>query len=102
MRWRPTVSDMTNPIDARNSTISEFNFGHEAELFSLSNRKPGKRSAQYRRFSQAAEAVRFAVEELPSELFYRVHLEVDEQRYDSKEIRRLYESADYPLTRRAA
>jgi hypothetical protein len=88
MRWRPTVSDMTN-----NPTKPEFDFGHEAELFSMKNRKPGKTSTQYRRFSRAAEAVRFAVEELPSEAFYRVHIEVDEQRYDSKEIRRLYESA---------
>ena len=97
MRWRPTVSDMTN-----NPANPEFDFGQEAELFSLNNRRSGKTSTQYRRFSQAAEAVRFAVEELPSESFYRVHIEVDERRYDSKEIRRLYESAEYPLTRRAA
>ena len=50
----------------------------------------------------AADAIRFAIEELPPELLLGTCLEVDEERYDSDAIRRLYESADYPIVRRAA
>jgi len=57
---------------------------------------------RYKRFAQAADAVRFAIEELPSELFLGAFIEVDGERYGCDEIRRLYESAGYPLPRRAA
>ena len=57
---------------------------------------------KYRRFARAADAIRFAVEELPSELLLGAYLEVDEERFNYLGIRQLYESADYPLTRRGA
>jgi hypothetical protein len=56
----------------------------------------------YRRFAKAAEAIRFAIEELSPELLIGAHLEVEEQRFDSDGIRRLYEDSGYPLARRAA
>jgi hypothetical protein len=55
----------------------------------------------YRRFGKAAEAIRFAIEELAPELLVGAHLEVEEGRFDSEGIRRLYEHAEYPLARRA-
>ena len=66
------------------------------------NRKSRRQPLGYRRFAQAADAIRFAIEELPRELLLGAYLEVDEERYGSEEIHRLYESTDYPLARRAA
>jgi hypothetical protein len=64
---------------------------------------PGGRSFSrgpvgYKRFKPAAEAIRFAMEELPSELLF-AYLEVEEDRFDGSAIRQLYESEAYPLRR---
>ena len=56
----------------------------------------------YGRFARAADAIRFAIEELPPELLPAAQLKVGEERFDSAGIRRLYESVEYPLARRAA
>jgi hypothetical protein len=50
--------------------------------------------------SIAAEAVRFAMEELPSEFLLGTWLEVGEERFNGRQIRLLYESRDYPLLRK--
>jgi hypothetical protein len=81
---------------------SEFNYDADAELFPTRNRKSTRQPLKYKRFNRAADAIRFAIEELPSELLLGAYLEVDEARYDSVGIRRLYDSVDYPLARRAA
>ena len=79
-----------------------FDYRAEAELFSAQSRKAGRRPMGYRRFTRAAEAIRFAIEDMPSDLLISTYLEVDEVRFDFGAIRRLYESVDYPLARRAA
>ena len=45
--------------------MANFNFGVRAELFA-SRRYAKTSQAQYRRFSTAAEAVRFVIEKLPT------------------------------------
>jgi hypothetical protein len=82
--------------------MSEFDYSTGAELFPNKARKSKPHSLRYRRFKSAADAIRFAIEELPPVLLVGAYLEVDEERFDHEGIRRLYESADYPLKRRAA
>lgn len=80
--------------------MAQFDYDAEAELFPTRRRPPGRERFKYRRFAQAAQAVRFAIEDLPPQCLVGAFLEVDEQRYGSDEIRRLYESMEYPLSRR--
>jgi hypothetical protein len=82
--------------------MSTFDYGTEAELFPTRNRTFRRQPLGYRRFARAAEAIRFAIEELPAPLLLGAYLEVNEERFDSEGIRRLYDSADYPLARRKA
>jgi hypothetical protein len=82
--------------------MAEFDYNAAAELFPTRKRVPRRQPFGYRRFAKAAHAIRFAIEDLPPELLIGAFLEVDEQRYNSDDIRRLYERADYPLARRTA
>jgi hypothetical protein len=71
-----------------------FDYGMPAELF-MGKRKGGPRQLRYRRFATAAEAIRFAVEELPAVRALGAWMQVGDQCFDGDDIRRLYES--YPL-----
>ncbi len=84
------------------STVAElFPSRSEAELFPARSRRHRREPVGYGRFARAAEAIRFAMEELPRELLLKACLEVDEEIFDRHGIRRLYESNEYPLERRA-
>jgi hypothetical protein len=84
-------------VDAADS----FDFEAAAELFSARSRKRSPEFGGYRRFDRAADAIRFAMEDLPPKLLQGICLEVHEMRLDSTDIRRLYASAAFPLARRA-
>ena len=81
--------------------MEKFDFGAPAELFPSRNRKVTSK-IKYRRFDKAAEAIRFAVEELPEPLLLGAYIQIDEQRLGHKDIRALYESERYPLKKQAA
>jgi hypothetical protein len=89
-------------VGARFQPMVAFDYGVPAEVFPARNRKYRRQAIGYRRFARAADAIRFAIEELPPELLLGTFLEVDGERHGSAEIRRLYESSDYLLPRRAA
>jgi hypothetical protein len=75
-----------------------FDYKLPAELFVQSSRRGG-RPLGYRRFQTAAEAIRFAVEELPAIQALHAWMNVGDERFSGDTIRQLYESADYPLPR---
>lgn len=85
--------------------MSAFDYGLEAGLFSSKCPKTGSKSRQkflgYRRFARAADAIRFVMEDIPSDLLQSCSLEVDEATYEGAAIRGLYESSDFPLPRHA-
>jgi hypothetical protein len=89
--------------DKRSSTmrpLRPFNFNTSAELFPAAIRKKKRAGFAYRRFGTAAEAVRFAMEELPADSLNGAYLQVEEARFDQNGIRTLYESEAFPLPRR--
>jgi hypothetical protein len=71
-----------------------------AELFTAKRKGGPRQGLGYRRFATAAEAIRFAVEDFPAFRTLGAWMQVGDERFDSEEIHRLYESDDYPLRRR--
>ncbi len=72
-----------------------FDYSAPAELFLA---KPAKGSrTRYCRFATAAEALRYAVEDLRTPKTLGAWLEVGDARFNSSEIQRLYEADEYPL-----
>ena len=88
-RWQSQIRD-----------LSGFDYKAPAELYpSRSRRVRGPFS--YKRFNTAAEALRFAIEDMPGGALLGATLEVNESRYTEAEMRALYESPAFPLKRTA-
>lgn len=81
--------------------MSKFDFAAPAELFPARNRKITNK-IKYRRFDRAADAIRFAIEELPEALLLGAYIESADDRLGHKDIRILYDSENYPLKRAVA
>jgi hypothetical protein len=72
--------------------MSEFNYTAPAELFAAR----GRSGLRYRRFPRAVDAIRYAVEKLPSDVLSSARLDVAQKQYDARQIRALYDAADFP------
>jgi Arc/MetJ-type ribon-helix-helix transcriptional regulator len=90
--------------------MASFDYSIEAQLASTASeispssirRGRVRQPVGYGRFARAADAIRFAIEELPAKLLPAAQLKVAGERFDCNDIRRLYESDQYPFTRRVA
>lgn len=81
--------------------MMKFDYNAPADLFP-GRSKMRTRSIGFRRFDTAAEAIRFAVEQMPSDLLIGSVLEADVNRISGPGIRQLYDSVEYPLDRKAS
>jgi hypothetical protein len=80
--------------------MAEFDYAAPAELFLGGVGRSRRAPVGYRRFSEAAQAIQYAVEQLEQSLLKSACLQIDEARYNGAAIEQLYSSAEYPLTRR--
>jgi hypothetical protein len=94
-----TVDQIREQARRQLPDLTGFDFNAPAELFP-SRSKKGRDRFTYQRFDTAAEALRFAVEEMSAPALLGVYLESEETRWGAQEIRRLYGSIAYPLKRR--
>lgn len=90
------VSDLEASEQARKQALDGFDYNADAELFGGRSMRGGAQ-VTYRRFDTAAEALQFAVEQMPASALAGACLEIDEARFGAREIRYLYDSAAYPL-----
>jgi hypothetical protein len=81
--------------------IIAFDFGAPAELFSSVGQGAARGPMQYRRFATGAQAIRYAIEDLPAALLRGSIIQVDDDRFDARQIRELYDCPAYPLARTA-
>lgn len=61
-----------------------------------------RKGITYRRFATGAEAIRFAIEDMPAPHRLATVLVVNGDRHEAQAIEALYASTDYPLPRRAS
>jgi hypothetical protein len=81
--------------------MDKFDFRAPAELFPSRNRKVASK-VKYRRFDKAADAIRFAIEDLPEPLLLGATIQIGDERFGHQQIRALYDSAAFPLKRKQA
>jgi len=72
-----------------------FDYSTPAELF-LAKRTKSSRE-KYRRFATAAEAIRYAVEDLRTPRALGAWMQIGNERFNSDDIQRLYDKSDFPL-----
>lgn len=82
--------------------IAGFDYSVSAGLYYYKSRPTRAGKVTYRRFGSAAEAIGFAIEELGPTALQYASLEVDEDRFERDEIRRLYDDPAYPRARKTA
>ena len=91
---------MQSGLETPYTEMSNFDYSAPAELFGSPGRQ--HRAVTYRRFASGAEAVQFAVEGISDAHRAGITLQADDDRFDHRAIRALYDSVKYPLPRQPA
>jgi hypothetical protein len=102
MTWLALLSAAQLPLANRTERAHHpemFDYGASADLYTKRSGMKANRKTTYRRFSNAADAIHFAVENLSPELLQNALLEVDEKRFTTDQIRSLYDDTTFPLPR---
>src|SRR5437868_6847350 len=99
IRLRGVISHRPLRRRSPGMTDTPFDFDASAELYPSRARGSRRHPVGYKRFDRAAEALRFAIEQLPAEALVGAYLEIGEERYDAREMRALYDSDNFPLPR---
>jgi hypothetical protein len=79
--------------------MTNFNYEMPGEFYSRKKQGMRPTGLTYQRFDTVAEAIRFAMEDLPSEAFASCMLEAAGERFGARELKELYASPRYPLER---
>ena len=94
-----SINRMRDQVRKLSTELNGFDYNAPAELYPSRSRRT-RGPVAYKRFDNAAEALRFAVEELPEGGLNGATLEVNEARFGRDEINYLYSNPAYPLARR--
>lgn len=87
------MSALVKPVSP---AASPFDYGLPAEIYVTTHRKWSRGAMTYRRFATAAEAISFAIDELPASQFAGTVMEVGEERFDHQAIRGLHDDVTRP------
>ena len=79
--------------------MEPFDYDEPAELFVHAWRVRARAQVTYRKFSTGAEALKYVIEVLGPDARAGAVIETEQGRYESNEMRALYESSAYPLRR---
>ena len=80
--------------------MEHFNYNEPADLFVGGSIRSKRAPMTFRRFATGAEAIKYAMEMQPEANLVATVVETEENRIEGADIRRLYESDEYPLARR--
>jgi hypothetical protein len=94
-----TAAEITRRRQLGHTSMEKFAYDAPAEIFSSDARAVRKRPVTYRRFPSSAEAIRFAIEQLCQSVQRETVMEVEGDRIQIAQIRALYDSQRYPLSR---
>ena len=89
----------TTRKDGSRPTLFGFDYAEPAEVFGGSSWSRKSSTTSYRRFETSAEALRFVIEDLDEIARRSCIIEINEQRFNYIDARKLYESKGYPLPR---
>ncbi len=78
---------------------NEFDYAAPAGVFTQMRHGRRGGGAKYRRFETAAEAIRYAMEEVPAPLLPGITMEVGDDTLDHLAILKLYEDPRFPAPR---